>query len=186
MMITKEESKTMTDIQASKDHILRVISAICTTGFTTKWQPNRRRFELRERFFFDSSVRMQKMTDDAEVFAMEVQTRRLDGGQASGTLPVPCDWSLGSIVSYIQELDEDEVADLPPAQMSLRPVQLMARILETIDDGQWHAAAGQTYRAITNADDNPEFQDIIIVMGCGDDEIAAKWSGDDFLRQGRS
>ena len=176
----------MTDIAATKDRILRVISAMCTTGFITKWQPNRSRFEIRERFFFDDSVRMQKMTDDAEVFAMEVQTRRLDGGKTTETLPSPCDWSLNSIVSYIQELDEDEVGSLPPAQMNLRPVQTMARILETNDDGQWQPAAGQTYRAITNSDGNPEYQDIIIVMGCGDDAIAAKWSGDDFLRQGRA
>ena len=45
----------MTDIQATKDRILRVISAICIAGFDAGWRPSRRGFEVRERFFFDDS-----------------------------------------------------------------------------------------------------------------------------------
>lgn len=174
----------MTDIAATKDRILRVISAICIAGFDAGWRPSRRGFEVRERFFFDDSVRMQVMTESPETFAIQIETRRIDDKTGSQTLPDACDWPLNAIVEFIQQLDDEEVEDLPAPKTFLRPVQTMSQILDSIDNGEWTTVAGTRYRAVTNVNSDPEFEDIIILTG-GDDPMDDKWGAERFLEQGR-
>lgn len=174
----------MTDIATTKDRILRVISAICTDGFTAGWQPSRRGFETRERFFFDSSLRMQKMTDCAETFAIHIEIQRVDGTPASKNLPDACDWSLNAIVEFAQQLDDDEVADLPAPQIRRKAVKTMSDMLDAIDNGEWTTVAGTRYRAVINTANDPEHEEIIIVTD-GDDPMDDKWGAERFLEQGR-
>lgn len=175
----------MTDIQSTKDRILRVISAICTNGYSAGWRPSRRGFETRERFFFDTSARMQAITDDAETFAIHIEIRRADGQPSSKTLPDACDWGLNGIVEFIQQLDEEEVSHLPPAQPARRAVQLMSQILDSIDSGEWLSVGGTRYRAVTNVENDPEYQDIVILTGSAD-PMDDKWGAERFLEQGRA
>lgn len=174
----------MTDLTVTKDRILRVISAICTEGFTADWRPSRRGYETRERFYFDTSRRMQVLTDSPETFAIHIETRRVDGDTGPQTLPDACDWSLNDIVEFAQQLDEDEVAALPAPQPRRRAVKTMSHILDIIDSGAWTTVAGTRYRAMTNKNDDPEHEAIIIVTG-GDDPMDDKWGAERFLEQGR-
>ena len=175
----------MTDTEATKNRILRVLSAICTDGFTAGWRPTQRGFEMRERFFFDSSVRMQKMTGDAETFAIHIQMRHVDGSEAPSASPSPCDWPLYGLVDYIQHLDDDEVVDLPEIQTGRQAVGTMTKMLHAIDDGTWTTVAGTRYRAVTNEDDDPE-HGLIIVLTDKVDSLDDQWGAERFLEQGRS
>jgi len=174
----------MTDIQATKDRILRVISAICTEGFSAGWRPSRRGYETRERFYFDTSRRIQVLTDSPETFAIHIETRRVDGESGPMTLSDACDWSLNDIVEFIQQLDDEEVADLPAPQPRRRAVKTMSHILDIIDSGAWTTVAGTRYRAVTNVSNDPEHEAIIILTG-GDDHMDDKWGAERFLEQGR-
>lgn len=174
----------MTDIQATKDRILRVISAICTDGFTAGWRPSRRGYEVRERFYFDTSRRMQVVTESPETFAFHIETRRVDGGSGPMTLPDACDWPLNGIVEFAQQLDDEEVADLPAPQIRRKAVKTMSDMLDAIDNGEWTTVAGTRYRAVTNATNDPEHEEIIILTG-GDDPMDDKWGAERFLEQGR-
>ncbi|AXK43812.1 hypothetical protein [Erythrobacter aureus] len=174
----------MTDIQPAKDRILRVVSAICTDGFTAGWRPARRGFETRERLYFDNSERMQVMTESPEAFAIHIETRRIDDNSGPRTLPDACDWSINDLVEFAQQLDDEEVKDLPAAQTGLRPVQTMAAILDGIDDGEWHTIAGIRYRAVSNAGNDPEYEDIVILTK-GNEPMDDKWSAETFLEMGR-
>ena len=174
----------MTDIAATKDRILRVISAICTDGFAAGWRPSRRGYEIRERFYFDTSRRMQVMTESPETFAIHIETRRVDGDGGPMTLPDVCDWPLNGIVEFAQQLDDEEVADLPAPQIRRKAVKTMSDILDAIDDGEWTTVAGTRYRAVTNAANDPEHEEIIILTG-GDDPMDDKWGAERFLEQGR-
>ena len=174
----------MTDIQTTKDRILRVISAICTDGFSAGWRPSRRGYEIRERFYFDTSRRMQVMTESAETFVIHIETRRIDGDTGPMTLPDVCDWPLNAIVEFAQQLDDEEVANLPAPQIRRRAVKTMSDMLGAIDNGEWTTVAGTRYRAVTNANNDPEYEDIVILTG-GDDPMDDKWGAERFLEQGR-
>ena len=174
----------MTDIQTTKDRILRVISAICTDGFAAGWRPSRRGYEVRERFYFDTSRRMQVVTESPETFAIHIETRRVDGTGGPMTLPDACDWPLNGIVEFAQQLDDEEVADLPAPQLRRRAVKTMSHILDIIDSGAWTTVAGTRYRAVTNNNNDPEYEEIIILTG-GDDPMDDKWGAERFLEQGR-
>lgn len=174
----------MTDIAATKDRILRVISAICTDGFAAGWRPSRRGYEVRERFYFDTSRRMQIITDSQEAFAINIETRRIDDKTRLQSLPNTCDWPLNAIVEFAQQLDDDEVANLPEPQIRRKAVKTMSDMLDAIDNGEWTTVAGTRYRAVTNTSDDPEHEDIIIVTG-GDDPMDDKWGAERFLEQGR-
>ena len=174
----------MTDIQTTKDRILRVISAICTDGFSAGWRPSRRGYEIRERFYFDTSRRMQVMTESAETFVIHIETRRIDGATGPMTLPDVCDWPLNAIVEFAQQLDDEEVANLPAPQIRRRAVKTMSDMLDAIDNGEWTTVAGTRYRAVTNANNDPEYEDIVILTG-GDDPMDDKWGAERFLEQGR-
>ena len=174
----------MTDVESAKDRILRVISAICTDGFTAGWRPTRRGFEMRERFFFDSSVRMQKMTGDAETFAIHIQMRRADGSEAPSASPSPCDWPLYGLVDYIQHLAEEELADLPEPQLRRKAVRTMGAMLDAIDNGTWTTIAGTRYRTVTNTENDPEHGPIIVLTD-KPDSLDDQWGAERFLEQGR-
>ena len=174
----------MTDIAATKDRILRVISAICTDGFAAGWRPARRGFETRERFYFDTSRRMQVITESPETFAIHIETRRIDGDAGPMTLPDACDWPLNGIVEFAQQLDDEEVADLRAPQIRRKAVKTMSDMLDAIDSGEWTTVAGTRYRAVTNTANDPEYEEIIIVTG-GDDPMDDKWGAERFLEQGR-
>lgn len=174
----------MTDITVTKDRILRVISAICTDGFAAGWRPSRRGFETRERFFFDSSARMQTMTNSPETFAIHIEMRRADGKSSSKTLPDACDWTVNDIVEFAQQLEDHEVAHLPEPQIRRQAVRAMSGLLDAIDDGEWTMIAGTSYRAVTNVENDPEHEDIIILVQ-RDDPNADKWGAERFLEQGR-
>jgi len=174
----------MTDIQNTKDRILRVISAICTDGFSAGWRPSRRGYEIRERFYFDTSRRMQVMTESPETFVIHIETRRIDGDTGPMTLPDVCDWPLNAIVEFAQQLDDEEVADLPAPQIRRRAVKTMSDMLDAIDNGEWTTVAGTRYRAVTNTNNDPEYEDIVILTG-GDDPMDDKWGAERFLEQGR-
>ena len=175
----------MTDIAATKDRILRVISAICTDGFAAGWRPSRRGYEVRERFYFDTSRRMQVVTESPETFAIHIETRRVDGTGGPMTLPDACDWPLNGIVEFAQQLDDEEVASLPPPQIRRKAVKTMSDMLDAIDNGEWTMVAGTRYRAVTNVDNDPEYEEIIILTG-GDDPMEDKWGAERFLEQGRA
>ena len=174
----------MTDLTATKDRILRLVSAICTDGFDAGWRPSRRGYEVRERFYFDTSRRMQAITGDTETFVIHIETRRIDDQTGPQTLPDACDWPLNAIVEFAQQLDDDEVASLPVPQIRRQAVKTMSDILDAIDNGEWTMVAGTRYRAVTNADNNPEYEEIIILT-CGEDPIEDKWGAERFLEQGR-
>ena len=175
----------MTDLAATKDRILRVISAICTDGFAAGWRPSRRGYEVRERFYFDTSRRMQVISDSPETFAIHIETRRIDGDTGPMTLPDACDWPLNGIVEFAQQLDDEEVASLPPPQIRRKAVKTMSDMLDAIDNGEWTMVAGTRYRAVTNVDNDPEYEEIIILTG-GDDPMEDKWGAERFLEQGRA
>lgn len=174
----------MSDIAANKDRILRVISAICTDGFAAGWRPSRRGYEVRERFYFDTSRRMQVIADSQEAFVIHIETRRVDDKTGPQTLPDACDWPLNAIVEFAQQLDDDEVANLPEPQIRRQAVKTMSDILDAIDSGEWTTVAGTRYRAITNVDNDPEHEAIVILTD-GADPMDDKWGAERFLEQGR-
>ena len=174
----------MTDLAATKDRILRVISAICTDGFAAGWRPSRRGYEVRERFYFDTSRRMQVIAESSEAFAIHIETRRIDDKTGPQTLPDACDWPLNAIVEFAQQLDDEEVADLPAPQLRRQAVKTMSDMLDAIDNGEWTTVAGTRYRVVTNTSNNPEYEEIIILTG-GEDPMDDKWGGERFLEQGR-
>lgn len=174
----------MTDLTAAKDRILRVVTAICSEGFVTAWRAGSRGYEFREHFYFDTSLRLQVISQNPETFAMHVETRRIADKNGPKTLPDACDWSLHSIVDFIQQLDDEEVAHLPQPQPRRKAVKLMTAILDTIDDGSWHSIGGTRYRAVTNAAGDPEYRDIIILTHKAD-SFDDKWGAETFLEQGR-
>ena len=174
----------MTDLAATKDRILRVISAICTDGFAAGWRPSRRGYETRERFYFDTSRRMQVIADSQEAFVIHIETRRVDGDAGPMTLPDACEWSVNDIVEFAQQLDDEEVTDLPAPQIRRQAVKTMSDILDAIDNGEWTTVAGTRYRAITNIDNDPEHE-VIIILTDGSDPMDDKWGAERFLEQGR-
>lgn len=174
----------MTDLAATKDRILRVISAICTDGFAAGWRPSRRGYEVRERFYFDTSRRMQVISDSPETFAIHIETRRIDDKTGPQTLPDACDWPLNAIVEFAQQLDDEEVADLPAPQLRRQAVKTMSDMLDAIDNGEWTTVAGTRYRVVTNTSNDPEYEEIIILTG-GEDPMDDKWGAERFLEQGR-
>ena len=177
----------MTQHAAMKDRILRVITAILQpAGFTTQWFPSSRRgFETRETFRFDSSDRMKAITGDDSTFVLHIETRRATSGTAFSSLPDACDWTLDQLVDWNQELEEADIADLPEADLSLEPVRLMSRILDTADDypntapvdigaSKWHAGY---------ASDPEANRPIILVMTQG--RVEEKWGAETFLSRKR-
>ena len=128
---------------------------------------------------------MQVITDSPETFAIHIETRRIDGDTGPMTLPDACDWPLNGIVEFAQQLDDEEVASLPPPQIRRKAVKTMSDMLDAIDNGEWTMVAGTRYRAVTNVDNDPEYEEIIILTG-GDDPMEDKWGAERFLEQGRA
>jgi len=175
------------DIEMLKTRILKVISAICNDGFTTKWLAGARNYESRETFRITDDARLAAVTGEEENFVLHVEMRKADDhDKKTATRPDCCDWSLGDLVDWIQALDEDDTADLAPANMSLTPVAKMRDILATIgsDENNIIQAGGYAYRAIETNDDTGENQPIAVIART-DDAIANKWSAESFVMQGR-
>ena len=177
----------MADNQTAKDRILRVISAICTDGFTSSWIQGSRGYESRDHFYFDKSTRMQILSGSPEAFVMHVETRRTNANDKASpkTLPDSCDWSLQDIVDYIQQLDDDDIDNLPQPQMSNKSVRLMSNILDTIDYGTWHTISGTSYQAVENVENDPEYQDIVILTDRSN-PFDDQWGAERFFEQGRN
>lgn len=168
-----------------KDRILRVLTAISTTGFTSSWiASSRRGFEVRESFRFDSTARMQQMTGDRETLVMDVETRRAAGGQPmKSSLPQPTDWSLHDLVQWIQSLSGAETDNLPAPQDRIEPVRRMREILDTIGTEDSVHIGFADYSAHL-ADDSGEYEPIVLVNrapSLTDD----KWGAENFLLMGR-